>query len=430
MRKSFTFLFASLLFSLISFSQSKGLQFDGINDYVTIPERAGVLTGSTFTFETWVKPTAAFTSNGPVFHKANAAYNQALDVYFYADGSNGSLAIDFYTANGTFYIYDYVLPVSWINQWHHLALAYNGSTLQLFVDGNPAGSTPASGSLSATGAVANLGYLGGGNPGYFPGVMDELRIWNVARTQAQIQASMNNEIPAGTTGLTAYYRFNQGTINGTNTAITTIVDEVAGNSGTLVNFARTGTTSNFVTGYGSLVLLALKDASFIATKTAAGVQLDWRSTTAEGPSLFTVERSANGSEFTAIGTVNAPATTAEAAQSFTDHTPPSPMAYYRVKSTDADGRITYSKTLVVRIDNSIGGMQVYPNPASSAIQLQLTAPKGVVLIEVKDLGGRTVQTMQMVSQGNAVYTTMDISKLAKGVYTITAGNSSTLLMKQ
>ena len=426
MRKTFTLL-ASLCIFLTSFGQSKGLNFDGVNDYVTIPERTGVFTGSAFTLETWLKPTAAFTGNAPIFHKANAAYDRGLDVYFYPSGENGALAIDLYTTDGIFYLYDFVLPASWVNQWHHLALTYDGSSLRLFIDGQSAGSTSASGSLSATGAVSNIGFIDNSNPGTFPGTLDELRIWNIARTQALIQASMNTEIPANTTGLTANYRFNQGTPNGNNTAITTIVDQIAGNSGTLVNFARTGTTSNFVGGYISLAVLALNDASFTATKKEGAVQLAWQSTALEGTTYFTVERSANSTDFSSLATISAPAATAEAAHSFTDRSPLSPVGYYRIRSTDAGGRIAYSKTLAVSMDN-ITGLRAYPNPASSSVQLQV--PANVVLIEVKDLGGRTVKAMQIAAQPNAVYTTMDISGLAKGMYTITAGSNAVILMKQ
>ena len=44
---------------------------------------------------------------------------------------------------------------------------------------------------------------------HFNGKMDEVRIWNVARTQAQIQDNMDNQIEGNETGLLAYYRFNE-----------------------------------------------------------------------------------------------------------------------------------------------------------------------------------------------------------------------------
>jgi len=51
------------------------------------------------------------------------------------------------------------------------------------------------------------------------------------------------------TGLKAYYTFNQGVAAGNNTAITTVTDKTANAlTGTLNNFTKTGTSSNFVLG--------------------------------------------------------------------------------------------------------------------------------------------------------------------------------------
>jgi len=79
--------------------------------------------------------------------------------------------------------------------------------------------------------------------------MDEVRIWNTARTQSEIQSSLNTELSGTETGLMAYYNFNQGTAGGTNTGITTLTDRTSNaKNGTLNGFALTGSTSNWVAG--------------------------------------------------------------------------------------------------------------------------------------------------------------------------------------
>ena len=83
---------------------------------------------------------------------------------------------------------------------------------------------------------------------YYNGEIDELRIWNTARTQTEIQANMNNELSIET-GLVASYQFNQGIANGNNAGETTLNDASGnGNNGTLNNFALNGTSSNWVNG--------------------------------------------------------------------------------------------------------------------------------------------------------------------------------------
>jgi sugar lactone lactonase YvrE len=77
--------------------------------------------------------------------------------------------------------------------------------------------------------------------------MDEFRVWNTARTQAQIQANRSVELVGNEAGLLTYYNFNQGTSNGSN--IATLSDnQTVGTvlNGTLTNFALSGNTSNFI----------------------------------------------------------------------------------------------------------------------------------------------------------------------------------------
>jgi hypothetical protein len=71
--------------------------------------------------------------------------------------------------------------------------------------------------------------------------MDEVRFWSRALPQCEIQNNMNCELGSGQTSLVAYYKFNQ------NSGATTLTDESGNNNtGTLNNFAFSGTTSNWV----------------------------------------------------------------------------------------------------------------------------------------------------------------------------------------
>ncbi|MFK5971063.1 MAG: hypothetical protein QM487_13225 [Candidatus Marithrix sp.] len=47
----------------------------------------------------------------------------------------------------------------------------------------------------------------GESTNYFSGEIDEVRIWSVARSQAEIQASMNSTLTGSESGLAAYYNF-------------------------------------------------------------------------------------------------------------------------------------------------------------------------------------------------------------------------------
>ena len=98
--------------------------------------------------------------------------------------------------------------------------------------------------------IGNL-FIFGGDYG-FHGSIDEVRIWNEARTEAQINASMNYLVAPQST-LVANYRFDQGEASGNNTPISQINDNSGHNiNGTLHNFTKSGNSSNFVIGATNL----------------------------------------------------------------------------------------------------------------------------------------------------------------------------------
>ena len=94
--------------------------------------------------------------------------------------------------------------------------------------------------------------LGAGNTSFFEtfnGSLDEVRIWNIALSQSEIQNTMNCELPAAQTGVVAYFNFNQGFNAYANTTETTLTNSVSGGgNGALVGFDLAGTSSNWLAG--------------------------------------------------------------------------------------------------------------------------------------------------------------------------------------
>jgi hypothetical protein len=79
------------------------------------------------------------------------------------------------------------------------------------------------------------------------GHIDELRIWNLARSNAEITAKYLDTIDSPFSNLLAYYKFDQGTIGGTNTSMVKLIDRTGNkNHGTLTNFTLSGAESNWV----------------------------------------------------------------------------------------------------------------------------------------------------------------------------------------
>ncbi|OYU83033.1 MAG: hypothetical protein CFE24_13140 [Flavobacterium sp. BFFFF2] len=131
--------------------------------------------------------------------------------------------------------------------WYHLALVRNNGVATLFVNGVPDPNTTST-TPNIPAASAKIGLYG------FAGKIDEVRMWNVAKTQAQIQAAMYSPLQGNEANLRSYYNFDDGIAGGTNTGITNLADRTSnGNSGTLTNFALSGTTSNWVESYAMVV---------------------------------------------------------------------------------------------------------------------------------------------------------------------------------
>ncbi len=98
------------------------------------------------------------------------------------------------------------------NQWYHLAGTYDGSTVTVYVNGVKIRSQPLSGNLSIDSSDL---VIGKGDPEfssgeYFDGMLDEIRVWNRARTPAEIDGTMNKTLTGKEAGLVAYWNFDSG----------------------------------------------------------------------------------------------------------------------------------------------------------------------------------------------------------------------------
>ena len=105
--------------------------------------------------------------------------------------------------------------------WHHAAVTYDGATWRLYLDGTPqttlAVNQPTRADSIQHAALATALTSTGSPMGFFNGMIDEARIWSYARSQAEIQATLNQEF-ASAPGLVARWGLNEGT-GGTGTII-------------------------------------------------------------------------------------------------------------------------------------------------------------------------------------------------------------------
>ncbi|MFN3402753.1 MAG: FG-GAP-like repeat-containing protein [Cytophagaceae bacterium] len=222
------------------------LNFDGVNDAVVLGNSINAVLDplNTITVEAWVKP-SLLTSYRVIAGNYNTDINNS-QMQFLVRQQNDQYT--FWVDDGTGWKNVSSGPgVAKLNKWQHIACTWNGSELKIYVNGELRGTTTGvtGSSFATTSNNVKIGYNSINEN--FIGSIDDVRIWTVARSLTDIKAAMNCPIDPGSTGLLAYYNFDEGVSEGNNSEITTVNDLTENNhNGTLMDFALTGSTSNFV----------------------------------------------------------------------------------------------------------------------------------------------------------------------------------------
>lgn len=187
---------------------NEGISLDGNGDYVLIP-RYSDLDVQSFTVEAWIKPNS--TSGSPtIFMRGNNSGGNEL--YF---GLSNNTTIEAYL-DGTQKTFTKSPSVNFVDgNWHHVALVYDAAASQLscYADGAAYGS-PVSISktldfgLSHALIGADFDSFNGSLGNYFNGLIDDVRVWNVARSAAEISANKDSELNGSETGLVGYWKLN------------------------------------------------------------------------------------------------------------------------------------------------------------------------------------------------------------------------------
>lgn len=249
------------------------LALDGTNDYITVPQSSGInnqFTNNHITVETWFNPKAN-PNPGQMVCLATEQYGDAGSTYikFALFFHENKIKAGFHYGSWTWSTCDYNLP---LNRWSHLAATYDKQQIKLYVNGVLMGTQYTTLNLPAGYGEWRIGRRWD-YPEYINGSLDELRIYNEALTQSQIQADMRDTVSALPNNLITYYNFDQGTATGTNTGLTILTDRSsnANYNAYLQGFALTGTNSNYVSSYAMTVPVATAASSI----TASGFTANW-----------------------------------------------------------------------------------------------------------------------------------------------------------
>ncbi len=219
MKKMYKLILGLLLFAFSGFSygQNYALQFSENPDGLlknTVTTYGINFNGKTaLSLESWVSVNN-YRTGSPILFKENGnnCVAKFIAFYFFID-ETGHVGLGL--GNGTEFnvaLSNSTIP---LNEWHHVAATWDGSVITLYIDGIADGTMPAGGALYDDGLEMNVGNRWNCLRRSFDGIIDEVRVWNEVRTEAEINAYLSRELPdpLSEENLTVYYKFNTGSGN-------------------------------------------------------------------------------------------------------------------------------------------------------------------------------------------------------------------------
>ncbi|MBL0134448.1 MAG: T9SS type A sorting domain-containing protein [Chitinophagaceae bacterium] len=168
----------------------------------------------------------------------------------------------------------------------------------------------------------------------------------------------------------------------------------------------------------AVALLPMKLGNFSASTKNGTVRLLWQTLTESQSRDFSIERSADGTNFSKIGELAAAGQSALTKDyEFTDAQPLNGNAFYRLRMNDLDGTSSVSRVIVVNTASKTSGVKLYPNPVGDNIQFQISGnEREKVKVEVIDMAGRLHYTQFInLKEGNQTIS-LPVIPIAKGLY--------------
>jgi hypothetical protein len=155
--------------------------------YIGIPNSAALNPTNRFTFEAWV----AVTDPGGCSSIAGKSFTQAWWV-----GICGTTLRSYLKGTSSLRDGGTIPP----GAWTHIAVVFNGTRRIHYINGEQVLNVPETGPLTTSSSEMRIG--SDFNYAHTPaGAIDEVRLWSIARSQAQIRQSINKTISAPQAGL-------------------------------------------------------------------------------------------------------------------------------------------------------------------------------------------------------------------------------------
>jgi endonuclease I len=169
-------------------------------------------------------------------------------------------------------------------------------------------------------------------------------------------------------------------------------------------------------------LLPVTLTNFTASKYNNTIDIKWTTEKEADLKKYEVERSIDGIHFFGLASVEAQNLSSYAIND--NNLPAVATVFYRLKMIDLDGKFNYSKTVSIRLNNTLSGITVFPNPATNQITIKLQQALTVnSTFKITDVAGREVIARQSINAGQSL-ALLKINQLPAGRYVVTMLNDA------
>ncbi|HEY2952648.1 MAG TPA: LamG-like jellyroll fold domain-containing protein, partial [Verrucomicrobiae bacterium] len=212
--------------NLPSIIRGYALRLDGTNDYVSVPDKADLRITGALTIEALIRR-ATTGAQHSILEKYDCT---SVGGYALRVGADDKLQFASRVNCSTQTVAIGATRLQ-SNVWYHVAGVFDGSQIRVYVNGTLDGTLNTALNPKPKGSPVKIGARGNDSATSFAGQMDEVRLWTVARTAAEIRSHMFPCLTGTESGLLGYWRFDEG--SGTSAADATS----HGHTGALLNGA-------------------------------------------------------------------------------------------------------------------------------------------------------------------------------------------------
>jgi hypothetical protein len=171
-----------------------------------------------------------------------------------------------------------------------------------------------------------------------------------------------------------------------------------------------------ITGFNITGSLSGTLRKFSGWKSARSNVLQW-TTLHEAGGYYIIERSLNGTDFTALGRINSiVSASGEQAYNFEDFDPPF-KAFYRLRQIDPGGKANYSNIISINREQFPGLQVVVDNYAGNKLNLSISTDfAGPYNYRIINMQGQTLITAKKIFDKGINHFSQDVSKMPAGQY--------------